>query len=198
MIHVTVTPRTPRKDQLRNRQRLLDAARAAFAEQGPALSIETIARRAGVGATTFYRHFPTKEDLAIALIHELTAGAQRVAAQAAEIADDWSAFEMVFTQGCVLDQPDLRLFDILCRTSPRAAEEGRTATAALIAPATERARRAGLIRRDIGVDEIAAFMRMADSADNPDLRRTTLGVLLAGLAAEWHLGSHTDCDRPRA
>ena len=53
--------RKPRADAQRNRDRLLEAAKAAFAEAGPQASLDEIARRAGVGIGTLYRHFPTRE-----------------------------------------------------------------------------------------------------------------------------------------
>jgi AcrR family transcriptional regulator len=56
-------PRKPRADAERNRQRLLDAAKACFAKSGAATSLEEIARAAGVGIGTLYRHFPTRDAL---------------------------------------------------------------------------------------------------------------------------------------
>jgi AcrR family transcriptional regulator len=56
-------PRKLRADAARNRARVLDVAYAAFAAEGLAVPIDEIARRAGVGAGTVYRHFPTKESL---------------------------------------------------------------------------------------------------------------------------------------
>jgi AcrR family transcriptional regulator len=53
--------RKPRADALRNRERLIDAAKAAFGEVGPDVSLEEIARRAEVGIGTLYRHFPTRD-----------------------------------------------------------------------------------------------------------------------------------------
>lgn len=53
----------PRADAERNRLALLDAAKAAFARDGSAASLENIARDAGVGIGTLYRHFPTREAL---------------------------------------------------------------------------------------------------------------------------------------
>jgi AcrR family transcriptional regulator len=55
--------RPKRADARRNYQLLLDAARDAFAEGGVSTSLEDIARRAGVGIGTLYRHFPTRQDL---------------------------------------------------------------------------------------------------------------------------------------
>lgn len=53
--------RKPRADAQRNRERLIEAAKAAFADKGPDASLEEIARRAGVGIGTLYRHFPTRD-----------------------------------------------------------------------------------------------------------------------------------------
>jgi AcrR family transcriptional regulator len=53
--------RKPRADAQRNRDSLLEAAKAAFAEAGPEASLDEIARRAGVGIGTLYRHFPTRD-----------------------------------------------------------------------------------------------------------------------------------------
>jgi AcrR family transcriptional regulator len=55
--------RKPRTDALRNRDRLLDAARTVFSAGGPEASLEAVARRARVGIGTLYRHFPTREAL---------------------------------------------------------------------------------------------------------------------------------------
>src|SRR5271156_5096064 len=62
-----VTPpasiRKPRADSQRNREKLLSVAKDAFAELGPDVALEEIARRAGVGIGTLYRHFPTRDAL---------------------------------------------------------------------------------------------------------------------------------------
>lgn len=74
------TTRPLRADARRNREQLLDAANAAFAEAGTGVALEEIARRAGVGIGTLYRHFPTREALIEAAYrHEL--------AQVADTAD---------------------------------------------------------------------------------------------------------------
>src|SRR5437588_4315921 len=57
------TTRRPRADAVRNRERLLEAANAVFSAGGPDASLEAVARRAGVGIGTLYRHFPTRESL---------------------------------------------------------------------------------------------------------------------------------------
>jgi len=55
--------RRPRVDAVRNRERVLKAAKAVFSAGGPGASLEAVARRAGVGIGTLYRHFPTREAL---------------------------------------------------------------------------------------------------------------------------------------
>ena len=57
------TGRRPRADAARNRERVLEAAKAVFSTGGPRASLETVAREAGVGIGTLYRHFPTREAL---------------------------------------------------------------------------------------------------------------------------------------
>lgn len=59
----TETVRKPRADAIRNRERVLDAAKIVFNAGGPEASLEAVARRAGVGIGTLYRHFPTREAL---------------------------------------------------------------------------------------------------------------------------------------
>src|SRR6201996_1624108 len=57
------SPRKPRADAQRNRELVLEAAKAVFSAGGPDASLEAVARRAGVGIGTLYRHFPTREAL---------------------------------------------------------------------------------------------------------------------------------------
>jgi AcrR family transcriptional regulator len=61
--HSDKTARRPRADGLRNRERVLEAAKAVFSAGGPDASLEAVARSAGVGIGTLYRHFPTREAL---------------------------------------------------------------------------------------------------------------------------------------
>ena len=59
-----------RADARRNRERIVAAAREVFAEQGPGASLNQVAQRAGVGAGTLYRHFPTSQDLFVEIIQD--------------------------------------------------------------------------------------------------------------------------------
>lgn len=76
--------RRPRADAERNRLRLLDAAKQAFADKGAGASLEEIARQAEVGIGTLYRHFPTREALIEAVYRneseQITAAARRLTA----------------------------------------------------------------------------------------------------------------------
>jgi AcrR family transcriptional regulator len=62
------TPKAPRADAQRNRARVLEAAREVFEAEGLSVNVDVIARRAGVGVGTLYRHFPTKEALFEAIV----------------------------------------------------------------------------------------------------------------------------------
>ena len=74
--------RKPRADAQRNRERLIEAAKVAFADLGADVSLEEIARRAGVGIGTFYRHFPTRDAIVEAVyrreVRQLADGATRL------------------------------------------------------------------------------------------------------------------------
>ncbi len=87
--------RKPRADALRNRERLVDVAKAAFAEAGPDVSLDEIARRAGVGIGTLYRHFPTRDAVVEAVyrreVRQLAEAAARLLAStpAGEALHQW-------------------------------------------------------------------------------------------------------------
>src|SRR6202522_2960000 len=74
--------RRPRADAVRNRERVLEAAKAVFSAGGPDASLEAVAKRAGVGIGTLYRHFPTREALFEAVyrreVEQLTALAEQL------------------------------------------------------------------------------------------------------------------------
>jgi len=84
--------RPMRADARRNHQRVLEAARELFAEQGIEAQIDDIAHRAKVGVGTVYRHFPTKEDLLEALAEQRFEWLAERAREALAEEDGWSAF----------------------------------------------------------------------------------------------------------
>ncbi len=87
--------RKPRADGQRNRERLVETAKAAFADVGPEVSLDEIARRAGVGIGTLYRHFPTRDAIVEAVyrreVDELAGAATRLLASqpAGEALHQW-------------------------------------------------------------------------------------------------------------
>ncbi len=87
-----VPPATQRADARRNRAKLLESARARFAEHGLDAQIDDIARGAGVGVGTVYRHFPTKEDLLRALAEARFEALGEAADEALVAADPWEGF----------------------------------------------------------------------------------------------------------
>ena len=77
-------PRKPRTDAQRNRERILEVAKEAFTRSGASTSLDDIAKQAGVGAGTLYRHFPTRDALLEAVYRtevEKLAAAERKLAQ---------------------------------------------------------------------------------------------------------------------
>jgi AcrR family transcriptional regulator len=77
-------PRKPRADALRNRERLLEEAKKAFTQLGTDISLEDVAKQAGVGAGTLYRHFPHRDAL---LASVYRAEVEKLAAEARRLAD---------------------------------------------------------------------------------------------------------------
>lgn len=184
-------PRAPRSDGLRNRQLLLKAAGEAFAEHGTEASIVDIARRAGVGKGTVFRHFATKNDLLGALmsamIDDLIAACVRLleSEDAAGALYEFmaTAIELLGRQRAfceVVGQPSLQ------QPAVRAGIErlGRE-----VESLTDRARRQGGIRPDItgqdivlllaGIHQTAAPL----AATQPHLWKRYLALTFDGICA---------------
>ncbi len=94
-IDAAALSRKPRADAIRNREQLMQAAKGGFAELGPEISLEEVARRAGVGIGTLYRHFPTRDALIQAVyrreVEQLAEAAARLVAERApgEALHEW-------------------------------------------------------------------------------------------------------------
>ena len=109
-----------RADAARNRARVLDAARTAFAEAGLDVGVEEIARRAGVGKGTLYRRFPTKEALVRAIFEDILDEIDRLVAEADAERCRGTAFAHYLRR----DRPDAGVQPGLLRRG-RAAARGR-------------------------------------------------------------------------
>lgn len=153
--------RPPRADAVRNRARVLEAARAAFAADGLAVPLDEIARRAGVGAGTVYRHFPTKEALFEAVIGDQMAGlAEDAEARLAGAGDPGEQFFEFFAS--VVDDGTRKadLADALTSAGVGLQQETLEAAGRLqsgLAALLERAQRAGAVRTDVDTADLHAL-----------------------------------------
>jgi len=159
------------------------AGRPFLPRTGTRRQHEENGRPGGRGATTFYRHFPTKEALVEALLDDLVEGARAAAASAAEQDDPWAAFRTILVSGCALTPEDLALFDTIATVGPQLAERTRALTAEVIGDIVRRAQQAGALRADVSVDTVATLMRLAGQTGSTAERDTIHDVLLRGLRA---------------
>lgn len=178
-----------RSDARRNRAKLLDVAERVFAEKGTSASTEEVARRAGVGIGTVFRHFPAKSDLLeavfVARLRRLADEADRLAAAA----DPGEAFFAFFTQ-MVEGAPEKNALsealaaagvDVAETTSPIKDAFRRSVSTLL-----ERAQHAGAVRPDIGFAEVITLLVSASHGAEhpftaPEVRTRALAVVLDGL-----------------
>jgi AcrR family transcriptional regulator len=184
-------PKPLRADARRNRDRLLEAARTAFAAEGLSVPLDEIARRAGVGPGTLYRHFPAKEALFEAVLHDRI---QRLAdeARALRSAPDAGAALVGFIDRLIAEATLKRdLVDALASVgadlNASLAETGAQLRSE-IHHLLVRAQRDGAIRDDIGIGDLMAiiagmlFALQRRSGDQADPRRA-VAVLRDGLRA---------------
>jgi AcrR family transcriptional regulator len=183
----TIVTRRLRADAVRNRARVLEAARAAFAEHGAEAQIEDVARRAGVGVGTVYRHFPTKQALAEALIEERFDNTIAFVRELVEQDDDpWRAIERCFEYCAATQERDRAWAAVLSLMAggmmgPR--EHQMRELLALEEQLIKRARAAGVVREDLTAADMPALFCALGSvvlAGGRNWRRY-LDLLLDGL-----------------
>lgn len=182
------SPRKPRADAARNRALLLDVAKRVFTAKGPAASLDEIAKEAGVGIGTLYRHFPTRDALVEAVYLTETT-------QLAEAAERLAATEAPLE---ALRQWLLLYIDYFATKQTMAAALSATSAgpAALYAISTKllgtaitslatRAEASGAIRLSVApFDLLRAISGVASLSPGPEAgesARQMVGVLLAGL-----------------
>ncbi|MBI0381596.1 helix-turn-helix transcriptional regulator, partial [Streptomyces albiflaviniger] len=95
-------PHTLRSDASDNRERILDAARALFATEGLKVPMREIARHAGVGPATLYRHFPTKQMLATEALRDEMRVCRAIVDEGRGEPDPWRGFCLVIEKTCEL------------------------------------------------------------------------------------------------
>jgi len=165
--------RKPRTDALRNREKILEVAKAAFTRQGANASLEEIAKQAGVGTGTLYRHFPTRDELIEGVYRNEV---QKLAAAAGRFADTMSPLEAVRAWMLLLVDyiaakhiiaPAL---NTIAGGASRLHEGSRDLIQGAIDGLVKRAKRNGDLRRDL---------------DAHDLLRALIGVSHVGSGADW-------------
>ena len=171
---------------------MLDAAAAAFAEGGLEVGVAEIARRAGVGAGTIFRRFPTKDDLIVAIIEQRIDEFLDRADAAAGEEDPGEAFRRLFlelTEQHVRDRGLLDAVGTRFGADPRL-QDLRARLFARLEEALGRAQESGAIRAELRAPDIAALSCAAASVPSmllqayPEVWRRYAGVVLDGMAPE--------------
>ena len=149
-----------RVDAERNRQRLLEAARAAFAEGGLDVPLEEIARRADVGIATLYRRFPTRDDLLAAVFEDRLIRFAALAAEARQTPDAWTGFRRYVERACALQAADRGLRDLLVGGFPggRRFRALRQQAERDLAELVRRAQAQGTLRADLVVEDVVVLL----------------------------------------
>jgi AcrR family transcriptional regulator len=191
MSHLAAPDERPlRADARRNREKVLSAARAVFSEHGRDAQMDDVARRAGVGVGTVYRHFPTKEALIEALVVVAFETIAEQAQAALDIEDPWEAFASVLWRGAEIMTADRALSEVFA-SIPGAMESAMPTVAGLtdtVARLITRAQETGVLRQDILIDDVPMLMCGISSATKKqhqcgDAWRRHLSIVLDGLRA---------------
>jgi AcrR family transcriptional regulator len=177
-----------RKDAERNRESLLVAARTVFAERGLDASLDDVARQAGVGVGTAYRHFANKYELAGAIFQEEVAGIAALAESCAQVDDPWDGLVQFLERTLEAQTVNRGLREVLMGAHDTALDdEANEQLTAPIVNLVQRAQRAGAVRADADATDLGMIIVMlcvvADIAADaePQLWRRYLPILLAGL-----------------
>jgi AcrR family transcriptional regulator len=165
--------RKPRTDAQRNRERILEVAKVAFSRSGVDASLDDIAKQAGVGPGTLYRHFPTRDALIEAVYHAEVA---LLAAAAEELAGKLSPIEalrswmLLFVDYVAAKKIIAPALNSVVGGPSRLYESGRAQVSGAIDLLVKRAIKSGDIRKDL---------------EPFDLLRALIGVSSVGTGADW-------------
>jgi AcrR family transcriptional regulator len=192
MAEVSAPERRSRRDAERNRELLVAAAREAFAEHGVDARLDEIARRAGVGTGTLYRHFPTREALVEAIFAERVGEFLALAETGLAEPDAWAGLVGFLEATLELQRSDRVLKEMFLRYPPGEGRlaESRAQMRAQFDELIGRARDQGALRADFTVAYLALLLwsfapvmdATADTA--PEAWRRHLHWLLDGLRVE--------------
>jgi AcrR family transcriptional regulator len=178
-----------RADAERNRQRLLAAAKELFMTRGLDVTLDDVARHAGVGTGTAYRRFPNKDALVDALMVDRIGELGRIAGECLEDPDPWKGLAGYFERALALQAADRGLKEVLF-SSGRGRErsvQARKAIAPVVTKLVRRAIEAGVVRSDISTSDVPLINFMLNTVVDfgrgvePDLYRRYLAIVLDGL-----------------
>jgi AcrR family transcriptional regulator len=183
-----------RKDAARNRELLVAAGREVFAERGLDASLDDVAKRAGLGVGTAYRHFANKHELAHAIFAQAIEDIVALAERAAALDDPWAGL-VGFLEGAAEAQTtDRGLREVLMGIhDPVKMEEVSQRITAPLRQVVERCRANGTLRSDVEASDVGVLVMMLCAVGDvtgdaaPDLWRRYLPMLLAGLRADVEL-----------
>jgi AcrR family transcriptional regulator len=181
-----------RRDAERNRQRILKAASEVFTERGLDVSLDEVARHAGVGVGTVYRRFGTKEDLVEALFVDRIESVAVLAEEATRVSDPWSglAFFMEQAAGKLAGDLGLRQMMMFAVYGGDKIWYARQRNQPLVTKLVERAQAAGQLRSDLRPTDIPFILFVLSEAaqfarqTSPEIWRRYLTIVLDGLRPE--------------
>jgi AcrR family transcriptional regulator len=186
---MTSMPAPLRADAERNRQRLLAAAKELFMTRGLDVTLDDVARHAGVGTGTAYRRFPNKDALVDALMVDRIGELGLIAGECLEDPDPWKGLAGYFERALALQAADRGLKEVLF-SSGRGRErsvQARKAIAPVVTKLVRRAIAAGVVRSDISTSDVPLINFMLNTVVDfgrgvePDLYRRYLAIVLDGL-----------------
>jgi AcrR family transcriptional regulator len=170
---LSTTVRKPRTDALRNRERILEVAKSAFTRQGANASLEEIAKQAGVGTGTLYRHFPTRDELIEGVyrneVEKLAAAAGRFAETMSPI-DAVRAWMLLLVDYIAAKHIIAPALNTIAGGASRLHEGSRDLIQGALDGLVKRAKKSGDLRRDL---------------DSSDLLRALIGASHVGFGADW-------------
>jgi AcrR family transcriptional regulator len=180
-------PRAPRADALRNRERILEVAKDAFARHGASASLDDIARQGGVGPGTLYRHFPTREALLHAVyraeLEKLAEAGQRFSQRMAPT-DALRAWLFLFVDTIAAKQLIAPALNTLLGDPKKVFEASYAKMHDAIRALVQRSVASGDIRSDLDpIDLLRALVGVSNVASAPDWQpsaRRLVDILIIG------------------
>lgn len=183
--------RKPRTDAQQNRQRILEVAKGAFARHGPNTSLDDIAKEAGVGPGTLYRHFPTRDALLEAVYHtevEKLAAAERELSGKLPPVEALRAWMLLFVDYIAAKHIIAPALNTLVGGPSKLYEGSRAQVAGAIDSLVKRAIESGNIRKDLEpFDLLRALIGVSNIASGPDWQesaRRLVDILITGSRPE--------------